>query len=392
MKTIACWRWAACLLAFWATGTAMAQVAGFTVADAKNECFYYEQAERKAVTVGQQYPFGTTVETGRNSSLDLTLSEGNTFRLLARTKIAITQDTRDPRLKILRLETGSVDLQLDNMPKGEKLQVETPTAVCGAVGTRFAVTFESSDDKDLAGTRQSSFACDRGEVFVSSRFKVKEAVSTGRSMNVASVPAGSSFNATIHEGVENTFSDITVNRGKLTFQYGGEKGSTFVVAPEADDKPTRFVCAMEKSDAPVTLAAMEVKSGTVQSLKKGRFFAKDELTPVTAQDGAVIVHSQEVKTEQAPAGEPAAAAPSAAVEYLSAASTEGQLHSQLVDLEKNGAPQEQVQAKRVEAYAAAAKATELRNKMLVRNMVRLLNTVRRVQPKIPNVPKVPRRP
>ena len=94
-------------------------------------------------SVNQELNFGTTIKTGRRTTVDLSFSEGNTFRILARTKIKITENARDPRLKVLHVSAGSVEMKLDKYPEGHKLQVETPTAVCGVVGTRFIVSFES---------------------------------------------------------------------------------------------------------------------------------------------------------------------------------------------------------------------------------------------------------
>lgn len=353
-------------------GRARAQaITGFSVVQQKGQCSVVEGKKKTPIATGKEYAFGTTVMTGRNSWADLKFSEGNTFHLLARTRITIAQDIKHPKLKILRVDSGSVAIKLDKFPKDHSLQVETPTAVCGAVGTRFNVSFEYSADENaapkLAGKRENSFSCDEGEVFVSSRFSVDAKPVVGGTLNVASLKAGSGLTATIHEGKENTYTDIAVNRGRLTFQYGGSKGNSFSMAPQEDGKPSRFVCALEKSGKDVTLAALEVKSGTVENTKKGRFFVPDTVTAITQADGPVIINKQEVRKPKEPTP--------IIGQYIAAAQDEGQLHSQLVEAKKVGDPI-QIQALGVQVDAAAKKATTLRRSLVAVQTIRLLRQIR----------------
>ncbi len=367
------------------------EITGFTVLDVQNECTATTtDGKKEKAEKGKAYTFGTTLETGRNSTADLQFSEGNVFRLLARTRLVIAQDVRDLKLKKinLTLETGSVKLDLDKFPPDHKLQVETPTAVCGAVGTRFAVSFEYDTNevqaKALAATRKASFACEQGATTLCSKTIVKGKEQLGQSFNVARMEAGSALQATIHEGLENTFADITVNRGKLTFDVGGKGGNSFVAEPVADDKPSRFVCALEKAGDKVKTAAIEVKNGKVDSVATSSGFLglgkKTELTSLTSESGAVLVQDQAVMTP--PAGNPEIKENLSG--YLTAAENEGQLHSKYTDLQRSG-QQAAAAAMFPQVQDAATKATLLRSQLVTQRTIKLMQTLRNVsqRPRLP---------
>lgn len=373
-----------------ACGLTHAQTRGipmFKVLKSQGDCTYQPAAGGRYQNVedGARYPFGTVVKTGRRSQLELELSPGNTFRLLARSKLAIADDASDPKLIRLRVESGSVEVKLDKFAEGKKLQVETPTAVCGAVGTRFKVSFEWDPEEKrteaLASSRQSRFSCDKGEVFVSSRFQFQsgdEAVE-GQTLDVPSLPEGSEFVATIHQGLENSYSDITVNRGSLTVNYGGDStnSSKFKVKAE-EGRPARFVCALEQAENDdVDAAALQVKSGVVESESTRRFLfgSKTETTEIKPEDGAVVVNKQQVLQSTRAR---------AAKDYLAAAEEEGKLHSQWVDAVTAGS--ENANELEVQTRIAAAKATKLRKKLMNRRLLRALRHLRQGQMRPPVTP------
>lgn len=356
-----------------AAATAMAQdVTGFKAINLQGDArVLTPEGKMVPVELNREYAFGTQMQTGRNSFLDLELSPGNTFRLLARTRLTVTQDVNNPKLKRLKLDAGTVDLKLDNYPAGHKLQVETPTAVCGAVGTRFVVEFEASENEQVAaqkaGGRENRFTCSDGEVFVASRFSVKDATKEGDAMDVGNVAAGSQMVAVIHEGVENSYTDITVNRGKLTFDYG-DGSNELQVEPE-NNQPTRFVCALEKTGSE-SVAAIDVKQGEVVSVKrKKKFFGGEsvEETAITPTNGAVVLKKNDVF------------APDENVttvdDYIAAAKTEGELHSKIVDMERAGQPVPETA--RAELKAATDKASKLRRQLVSRNIQRAIKGARR---------------
>lgn len=331
-------------------------------------------AAAQPIELDKQYPFGATVMTGRNSWVNLEFNQGNTFRLLARSSLEITEDVKNPKLKKLSLETGKVEIKLDDFPKDHKLQVETPTAVCGAVGTRFVVEFENDENETIAaqkkGGRESSFACDQGEVYVASRFEVKGDEVDGKSMDVGNITAGSAMVAVIHEGLENTYTDITVNRGKLTFAYGGDSGAE-LVAEAKNNQATRFVCALEKTDKDTTVAAMEVKEGEIINVKRTKRLIGEptvEETVLTVQNGPVVVNKAEVFEQEKDI--------TVVTDYIAAAKKEGELHSQIVDIERAG--QQPTAAQETALRQAAGEATALRQKLLAKTTIRQIQQIQRI--------------
>lgn len=386
MKTLTQTRWLVTLIVALGLATLVhaADITGFTATAVTGTCEVQQGDAFIAITLNQEYPFGTVVRTGRNSFADLKFSENNTFRLLARTQIAINQNTSNPKLKVLKLETGSIELKLDDYPKDHKLQVETPTAVCGAVGTRFVVSFESdaadtmAADDSKKGSRENRFSCDQGEVFVASRFTIKDKPVEGETINVGSVQAGSAMVAVIHEGLENSYSDITVNRGKLSFGYGGKDGNT-LNAEATPDKPVRFVCALEKSKSDVDVAAVEVLEGEVKNVKT----TKRLMAPTTVEevviaptDGAVVINKSNVMDAQP--------GTTTVTEYIAAAKVEAEMHSKLVDKESAG---QAVTAEETRALKdAASAASKLRKDLVRKSVIRTLQQIHRNT----NPPRMPK--
>ncbi len=356
-----------------AISTHAQEITGFTAIRVVGDCQVIENDQPRPIKEGETFSFGTTVETQRRSVLDLQFSDGNTFRLLARTRLQVSEATDNPKLKVLRLEKGDVELSLDKFPKDHKLQVETPTAVCGAVGTRFVVTFEpeAEDATAKSESRSSGFSCSQGEVYVASRFSIDDKEVIGNTLNVPSMPAGSQLVATIHEGLENSYTDIVVTRGRLSFEYGGSKGNSFAVEPRGEDKPTRFVCALEKSEDSVQMAAVEVREGAIVNTRK-RFLLGDETTEITAEDGAVLVKDQKVFAADPEEAEEAEK--SLTSRYLAAAQEEGELHSQWIDITLEGRADPLLEARVVEA---ARNATALRSQLATLRTIRMLNQIKR---------------
>ena len=91
-----------------------------------------------AAKVGSDYPYGTTILTGRKSSAVISFSDGNECRILARTELVVMEDTKDRKMKTLKLAMGKAEIDLQpDFHKDNDLKVETPTAICGAVECHF---------------------------------------------------------------------------------------------------------------------------------------------------------------------------------------------------------------------------------------------------------------
>jgi len=85
------------------------------------------------------YKLGSTVKTGRNAFADLELSPKNQVRVLAKSEVQVGVNMKSPLIIALKLNRGKVDCKLDNFPKGQIFQVQTPVGICGAVGTAYSV-------------------------------------------------------------------------------------------------------------------------------------------------------------------------------------------------------------------------------------------------------------
>jgi hypothetical protein len=94
-----------------------------------------------AAEEGKAYPYGSRIATGRKSSAVMELSGGNEVRILANSTLIADQKADDASDKTVRLREGRIQVKLEeNFHKTNKFKVETPTAVCGAIGCEFTAT------------------------------------------------------------------------------------------------------------------------------------------------------------------------------------------------------------------------------------------------------------
>ncbi|MDA0323901.1 MAG: FecR domain-containing protein [Verrucomicrobia bacterium] len=96
---------------------------------------------------GASYKYGTVIQTKRRSTAVVQFSQGNTCRITARTTVAITASKANENLKVMKLNVGKLDLSMDEMVAGHKLQIETAAAVCGITGTK--LTIEASRERNV---------------------------------------------------------------------------------------------------------------------------------------------------------------------------------------------------------------------------------------------------
>ena len=173
-----------------------------------------------AIKAGQFYEFPATIKSNK-SQVFIQFSAHNTARLLPKTTLNLSsEEVRHPKLKLL---SGQVALELDNFPKDHKIEVATPTAVCGAIGTRFEVSY-SGEDKQLgidkaSSTQKQSFACSKGEIYVASN-----------SFNIGGVKRGQSVTTQAHEGKENAYCSVKLEKepGASSFQITMPDKSSYV--------------------------------------------------------------------------------------------------------------------------------------------------------------------
>jgi hypothetical protein len=114
----------------------------------------------EAAATDRAYPYGSHIKTGRSSSMILILSDGNEVQVLSNADLAMTEDVKDPKIKIIKLNEGKVEVNLEpEFNKENGLNVETPVAVCGAVACKFSV--DSRTEEDL---KVILFGCTEGKI------------------------------------------------------------------------------------------------------------------------------------------------------------------------------------------------------------------------------------
>ena len=65
--------------------------------------------------VGESYPAGTIITTGRASLIDFEFSPKNKFRILANSHVVIQPDTKNPKLVALNMSQGEIESTLGEL-------------------------------------------------------------------------------------------------------------------------------------------------------------------------------------------------------------------------------------------------------------------------------------
>jgi hypothetical protein len=279
-------------------------IKGFTIVKATDTTarIQISDGSLEKIEDGKFYAFPVTLKSNR-SQIFIQFSEANTAKLLPQTVLHLSSpEVRHPKLKLL---SGQVALELDKFPKDHKIEVSTPTAVCGAVGTRFEVSY-SGEDKQLGIDRakadmNQSFKCSKGEIFVASN-----------SFRIGGVRQGQAVTTKSYDGKENSYCSVNLEKGVNTksFKITLPDSSEYVAA-----KGTRFEIAKPKDSE---IAVVKVQDNNLQTLG---FFAESP-TGMAAGKSYVKVGDEYIPhadTEQ----------------YLSAAAEEGYFDARVkeVDLE-----------------------------------------------------------
>lgn len=248
---------------------------------------------------GKFYAFPATLKSNRSQIL-IKFSEHNTARLLPRTTLHLSSPkVRHPKLKLL---DGKVALELDRFPKDHKMEVSTPTAVCGAVGTRFEVSY-SGEDKQLGidrakADRNQSFKCTKGEIYIASN-----------SFRIGGVKQGQAVTTKAYSGKENSYCNIALVKGigNQSFRISLPDKSEYVA------KSTSFEIA-KPVDADI--AVVKVKDTNLKTLG---FFEETNtsMTPGKAYVKVGDSYVQHVESES----------------YLTAAATEGKIDARMKEVD-----------------------------------------------------------
>jgi hypothetical protein len=137
----------------------------FRITSVSGDCQVMPKGEKafQAVKAGKAYHYGSHVRTGRKSSLIIVLSDGNECQVLADADLVMNQDTKNSKLKIINLKSGTVDINLDPAfeESGYGLQVETAAAICGVIGSVGSVNARSDNKMSVTtlGIKEGKFWC-----------------------------------------------------------------------------------------------------------------------------------------------------------------------------------------------------------------------------------------
>ena len=305
------------------------------------------------VEVGKFYSFPATIKSNK-AQVFIQFSADNTARLLPKTTLNLSSEkVRHPKLKLL---SGTVALELDNFPKDHKIEVSTPTAVCGAVGTRFEVSY-SGEDKQLgidkaASSQNQSFACTKGEIYVSSN-----------SFTIGGVKKGQTVSTQAHEGKENAYCSVKLDKepGSSSFQITMPDKSSYVSTGSS------FEIAKPKGE---DISVVKMKDNNMKTLG---FFEKSN-TNIQAGKAYVKIGDKYVENENSEA-------------YLAAAKEEGKFDTRIKEVDMEIALLEDVDKDALEKQRdiledkrdeAAKKATALARKIMQdQNIRKVIQGVRR---------------
>ena len=235
----------------------------FRVVRMKGICRVMAAGEFIPLELNREYPLGTIIRTGVHSFADVEFSKLNTFRILPRTTLEITEDARSSPRKVLSLHGGSVRVEMDKLPAGHKVEVETPSMVCSAEGTRFTVSYNDEEletprrFKGLSGVHR--FVCDSGKIEIASRHARDDGrVFVGRSLVLGATP-GTELWAALLDGIDSYYAKVYVHRGQIT----GQHGDSINFKVNADEQPTEFETAMTLQQDLLPVIAFDVSEGFV---------------------------------------------------------------------------------------------------------------------------------
>jgi hypothetical protein len=288
---------------------------------------------KKAVE-GMKQQAGSSGKTGAASTISLAFDEKNRFRILPKTEVLISTSTHDARFRKiidLTMTEGNVEVDLDAFPEKYQFKVQTPTAVCGAIGTRFVVGSENG--------RKNTFQATKGTIFASSR--------EDGSFYTGEIRSGQSLEADLAPGKENSYSELRVRGGKIPVAFGTRDRKMDV------NEGSVIVLAQEHSDS-ANEVAMKVERGQVGGNGAGHYVLKD---------GKMEDLSNDQKSSDL------------VNQYLALAEKEGGLKARLEKEKSKVAPKSDLQQMEQELDQAAQKATEKR-KELFRNRDQMRRLIR----------------
>lgn len=263
----------------------------------------------KPAQIPEKYPLGWWAKTSRDP-LKIQFSPDNIFRLLPRSEVQVsgTGAANSKFRRIIKLNTGKVDLELKNL-QGSKVEVETPTAICGAVGTSFTVDADSGTFSVREGAIFANARSDSG--FQAEQVSGEFTLAPGRENAYANLNVAGTF----------TLNGARVNNGRVNATLAKARGGT-------------------------GQAALQIHGGSLGGASGGAYLMNGGKLQPVADSKVREIHGQ----------------------YLQATQSEGALNLQREALR---AQRKEVPRSLDQDLAAAAKrATDLRKQLFMRRVIR----------------------
>jgi FecR-like protein len=306
----------------------------------------------KKASEGGVHASGSGAKTGGGSTMTLAFDEKNKFRVLPKTEVIVSVSTRDSKFRKvidLSMKDGDVEVDLDAFPEKYQFKVQTPTAVCGAVGTRFKVSSN--------GAQNSAFETDQGSIFAASR--------EDGSFYAPSIKAGQRLDANAAPGKENSYTRLKVQGGKMPVAFGS-RNRTLELTDGSIVKT-----AQERSNS-TDQVAVKVEGGSVGGQGSGQYVMKDGKMEDLSddQDGADLVD-----------------------DYVGLSEKEGSLQAKLEKAKASGASSSEISNLEQQLDEAAEKASDKRKELFQhRDVIRrtIRGGVEAIRNRPTQAPSIPR--
>nr|WP_306469607.1 FecR domain-containing protein [Oscillatoria laete-virens] len=239
-----------------------------------------------APEVSKAYPTGSGARTSSSGPMLLQFDPKNLFRLLPGAEVVIRAPKEEGKLRrvAIDLKQGEVSLTLDQVPSGYQIEVQTPTAVCGAVGTHFSVSYSPKTGSSL----NQKFACSRGEVFARS--------SVDQSFTVRGITAGKTVSAAVLPGKENAANSLQLPAGVRVnvasasasgYSFQATGSSTVDIAKDVKNNGQALMVVRSGKAGNLSPGSYLVEGGAANAVPKEKLSTAGEYWNLARQEGAL---------------------------------------------------------------------------------------------------------
>ena len=136
------------------------------------------KAPWRDISVGDLLPAQSSVKTGKNSAVLITLQGGHVLRIGSETTVQLREVGKD-RSFSFEVLSGKIWSLVRSANKPAKYEVETPSVVAGVEGTLFAVIHDQASEESTVSTNQGTVNLRQGDKTV----KVAEGLSSSVTRN-----------------------------------------------------------------------------------------------------------------------------------------------------------------------------------------------------------------